>query len=94
MAGKLKFNLSEGPPVESTKTLAQFRRNQFVLYDLKYLLTMVPPVWTDKMRQSFLHGLKEFLLMCQYLQVDNDNNKFIKTEVILQFLSTFIIYIS
>ncbi|KAL3265904.1 hypothetical protein HHI36_010094 [Cryptolaemus montrouzieri] len=49
-AGKLEFE--RNPP-----TSVAFKRAQHMLYDLRYLLSSVPPSWTDELRRSFLHGL-------------------------------------
>lgn len=52
-AGKLEFERSmpSGP----------FKRAQYMLYDLRYLLSTVPEVWTDELRKSFLQGFSIFL---------------------------------
>lgn len=45
-----------------------FRRAQYILYDLKYLVTVQPVVWNDALRKNFLHGLQSFLNLLSWMQ--------------------------
>lgn len=48
-AGKLEF--------ERNVPHHNFKRAQYILYDLRYLLSAKPEEWTDDLRHGFLHGL-------------------------------------
>ncbi len=48
--GKLEFPRNGGHQ-------AQYKRANFILYDLKYLLTSPPSSWEDSLRRGFLHGV-------------------------------------
>ncbi|KAG7160528.1 E3 ubiquitin-protein ligase UBR2-like 2, partial [Homarus americanus] len=45
-----------------------FRRIQYILYDLKYLLGVKPEVWTDGLRRGFLHGYTLLLRLLGMMQ--------------------------
>ncbi|KAL3216691.1 hypothetical protein MRX96_032862 [Rhipicephalus microplus] len=45
-----------------------FRRAQFVLYDLRYILSVPPDVWTDKLRKGFLYGISSLLNLLTWMQ--------------------------
>lgn len=45
-----------------------FKRAQFILYDLKYLLGAKPEVWTDALRKGFLQGLSLILNLLTMMQ--------------------------
>lgn len=47
-----------------------FRRIQYILYDLKYLLGVKPEVWTDDLRKGFLHGYSLLLRLLGMMQVN------------------------
>lgn len=58
--GKLAFERNHSNP--------GFRRAQYVLYDVKYLLTVTPEEWTDGMRKNFLHGTHSLLTLLNWMQ--------------------------
>lgn len=45
-----------------------FKRAQFVLYDVKYLLGSVPTTFDDELRKGFLHGLSLMLNLLVMMQ--------------------------
>ncbi|CAG9128752.1 unnamed protein product [Plutella xylostella] len=45
-----------------------FKRAQFVLYDVKYLLSCVPATFDDELRRGFLHGLTLMLSLLLMMQ--------------------------
>lgn len=45
-----------------------FRRAQFVLYDLRYLLSVPPDVWTERLRKGFLYGIASLLTLLTWMQ--------------------------
>ncbi|XP_042869971.1 E3 ubiquitin-protein ligase UBR2-like isoform X4 [Penaeus japonicus] len=51
----------------SSNTLP-FRRIQYILYDLKYLLGVKPEVWTRELRSGFLHGYNLLLRLLGMMQ--------------------------
>lgn len=59
-AGKLEF--------ERNATNPAFRRAQYILYDLRYLLSSVPETWDDTLRKSFLQGLSVMLNLLTMMQ--------------------------
>ncbi|KAG7206391.1 hypothetical protein KM043_003754 [Ampulex compressa] len=62
-AGKIEFERS----IPSTS----FRRAQYILYDLRYLLSAKPTVWTDELRKGFLQGISLLLtLFCSMQHMD------------------------
>uniref|UniRef100_A0A1W7R9B1 E3 ubiquitin-protein ligase n=1 Tax=Hadrurus spadix TaxID=141984 RepID=A0A1W7R9B1_9SCOR len=58
--GKLAF--------ERNHTNPSFRRAQYVLYDVKYLLTVTPDQWVDAMRKNFLNGTQSLLILLNWMQ--------------------------
>lgn len=59
-AGKLEF--------ERNVPGITFKRAQYMLYDLRYLLSSVPEVWSDDLRKSFLQGLSAMLNLLTMMQ--------------------------
>ncbi|XP_071525838.1 LOW QUALITY PROTEIN: E3 ubiquitin-protein ligase UBR2 [Panulirus ornatus] len=47
---------------------SSFRRIQYILYDLKYLLGVKPEIWTDDLRRGFLHGYSLLLRLLGMMQ--------------------------
>ncbi|KAK4308495.1 hypothetical protein Pmani_019811 [Petrolisthes manimaculis] len=47
---------------------SEFRRIQYILYDLKYLLGVKPEVWTNDLRRGFLHGYNLILRLLSMMQ--------------------------
>lgn len=45
-----------------------FRRAQYVLYDLRYLLAVPPDVWTERLRKGFLYGVGSLLTLLTWMQ--------------------------
>lgn len=45
-----------------------FRRAQFVLYDLRYILSVPPDTWTDRLRKGFLYGITSLLNLLTWMQ--------------------------
>jgi len=58
--GKLEFERNSGTPT--------FRRANFILIDLKYLLSVPPPTLCDNARRGFLHGFSELLAVLGWMQ--------------------------
>lgn len=58
--GKLEFERNSVNP--------SFRRAQYMLYDLRYLLCAIPDTWTDELRKSFLQGLSVMLNLLTMMQ--------------------------
>ncbi|XP_017779265.1 PREDICTED: E3 ubiquitin-protein ligase UBR2 isoform X2 [Nicrophorus vespilloides] len=58
--GKLEF--------EKNVSIGNFKRAQYILYDLRYLLSSIPDKWTDDMRRSFLQGLSILLNLITMMQ--------------------------
>ncbi|CAG7818357.1 unnamed protein product [Allacma fusca] len=44
------------------------KRANFCTYDLKYILTMPPPVWDDALRRGFLYGFSSFLTLLSWME--------------------------
>ncbi|XP_012287219.1 E3 ubiquitin-protein ligase UBR2 [Orussus abietinus] len=62
-AGKLEF--------ERNTPNTSFKRAQYVLYDLRHLLSAKPDTWTDELRRGFLQGVALFLtLLCSMQCMD------------------------
>ena len=62
-AGKLEF--------ERNSPNIPFKRAQYILYDLRYLLSVKPDVWTDELRRGFLQGINLLLtLLCSMQWMD------------------------
>lgn len=64
-AGKLEF--------ERNSMNHSFRRAQYMLYDLRYLLSIIPETWTDELRRSFLQGLSVMLNLLTMMQGNNND---------------------
>lgn len=58
--GKLEF--------ERNVPNGTFKRAQYILYDLRYLLGVTPEIWTDDLRKSFLQGVSLILTLLSYMQ--------------------------
>ncbi|XP_043277613.1 E3 ubiquitin-protein ligase UBR2 [Venturia canescens] len=62
-AGKLEF--------ERNTPNTSFKRAQYILYDLRYLLTSKPDTWTDELRRGFLQGISLLLtFLCSMQWMD------------------------
>lgn len=59
-SGKLEF--------ERNVPNGAFKRAQYILYDLRYLLGVVPEVWTDDLRKGILQGLSLLLTLLNMMQ--------------------------
>lgn len=59
--GKLEF--------ERNVPVSTFKRAQYILYDLRYLLSTKPTEWTDPLRKGFLQGLSLLLNLLNCIQV-------------------------
>ncbi|KAI1301491.1 E3 ubiquitin-protein ligase UBR2 [Halotydeus destructor] len=49
-------------------TIMCFRRAQFILVDLKYLLTTKPMEWTEEMRTNFVHAFRTLVELLEWMQ--------------------------
>lgn len=58
--GKLEF--------ERNMPNQAFKRAQYTLYDLRYLLSVVPKTWTNDLRKGFLQGLSVMLNLMTMMQ--------------------------
>ena len=58
--GKLEFERNLGMPA--------FRRSNFILIDLKYILSIPPPEMDDNIRKGFLHGFSMLLNILTWMQ--------------------------
>ncbi|RZF37437.1 hypothetical protein LSTR_LSTR013673 [Laodelphax striatellus] len=63
-----KLNKNNKLEFERNVQNVHFKRAQFVLYDLRYLLGVAPEVWTDDLRKGFLHAFSLFLDLLTYMQ--------------------------
>lgn len=45
-----------------------FRRAQYMLYDLSYLVAIVPPQWNDSLRRNIYSGMKCFFELLELMQ--------------------------
>lgn len=45
-----------------------FKRTAYILFDLKYLLSFKPDVWTDDLRKNFLHGVQILMKLLKEMQ--------------------------
>lgn len=45
-----------------------FKRAAYIQYDLKYLLSFKPDVWTDDLRTNFLHGVQVLMKLMNEMQ--------------------------
>lgn len=53
---------------EKAATNMRFRRAQYILYDLKYLLMVVPEEWSDPMKKAFRMAFQSFLTLLGWMQ--------------------------
>nr|XP_049697372.1 E3 ubiquitin-protein ligase UBR1 isoform X4 [Helicoverpa armigera] len=58
--GRLEFDRSHVPMA--------FKRAQFILYDVKYLLSSVPATFDDDLRKGFMHGISLMLNLLVMMQ--------------------------
>ncbi|XP_074600637.1 ubr1 ubiquitin ligase isoform X2 [Brevipalpus obovatus] len=59
--GKLQFERNHN-------TINTFKRVQFILHDLKYLLAIKPTSWTPQLRASFQNGFKKLIELLACMQ--------------------------
>ncbi len=59
--GKLAFERNHS-------AIAAFRRAQYILYDLKYILAVKPNEWTEDLRKNFLLGITTLVDMLKWMQ--------------------------
>ncbi|UYV84135.1 UBR1 [Cordylochernes scorpioides] len=45
-----------------------FKRASYILYDIKYLLTVKPKEWSEKLRKHFINGLQSLLQLLVWMQ--------------------------
>lgn len=53
---------------ERNQANVAFRRAQFVLYDLRYILAVPPDTWTERLRKGFLYGVGSLLTLLSWMQ--------------------------
>lgn len=53
---------------KNTGNLSIFKRAAYILFDLKYLLSFKPDVWTDDLRKNFLHGVQILMKLLKEMQ--------------------------
>lgn len=58
--GKLAF--------QRNQNYHSFRRAQYMLYDLGYLITVTPSEWNDQLRKSFRNGMNSFFNLLSMMQ--------------------------
>lgn len=62
--GKLAF--------QRNQNYHSFRRAQYMLYDLGYLITVTPSEWNDELRKNFRNGMQSFFsLLCMMQGMDS-----------------------
>ncbi|KAI9581919.1 hypothetical protein GQX74_011414 [Glossina fuscipes] len=49
-------------------TASYFKRASYILYDLRYILSFKPDVWTDELREGFIEGCKALLRVLNAMQ--------------------------
>jgi E3 ubiquitin-protein ligase UBR2 len=59
--GKLSF------PRSRQRNNPEFKRAQYMLFDLKYCLTSTPQAWDDRLRASFINGFKSFIEFLKFM---------------------------
>ena len=59
--GKLSF------PRARQRNNPEFKRAQYMLFDLKYCLTATPDSWDDQLRKSFINGFKSFVEFIKFM---------------------------
>ncbi|XP_055371504.1 E3 ubiquitin-protein ligase UBR1 [Condylostylus longicornis] len=52
----------------NTANMNKFKRASFMLYDLKYILSFKPDIWTPDIREGFLEGVKVLLKLLHVMQ--------------------------
>lgn len=63
-----KCNISGKLEFERNVSNTMFKRAQFMLHDLRYLLGSIPEKWTDSLRKGFLQGLSLILNLLIMIQ--------------------------
>ncbi|KAF5287904.1 hypothetical protein FQA39_LY04078 [Lamprigera yunnana] len=63
-----KCNKSGNLEFERNVSGQPFKRAQYMLYDLRYLLSSIPEKWTDDLRRNFLQGLSVMLQLLTMMQ--------------------------
>ncbi|KAI5739939.1 hypothetical protein M8J77_025327 [Diaphorina citri] len=63
-----KLNKKKKLEFERNIPNASFKRAQYILYDLRYLLGVPPDTWTPELRKGFAHGLQFLLDLLSYMQ--------------------------
>ncbi|XP_013779486.1 E3 ubiquitin-protein ligase UBR2-like [Limulus polyphemus] len=53
---------------ERGQNIEMFRRSQYVLFDLRFLLTVKPKDWNSSLRKNFLHGIQQLLNFLSWMQ--------------------------
>lgn len=53
---------------ERNQSNSHFKRLQYILFDLKYLLNSKPDQWSNQLRKHYLEGLKKLLILLSYMQ--------------------------
>uniref|UniRef100_A0A1B0DIL8 E3 ubiquitin-protein ligase n=1 Tax=Phlebotomus papatasi TaxID=29031 RepID=A0A1B0DIL8_PHLPP len=53
---------------KTTININVFKRAAYILYDVRYLLNIVPDVWTDDLRKGFLHGMQILIKLLRVMQ--------------------------
>jgi transcription elongation factor GreA-like protein len=46
-----------------------FKRANYAIIDLKYILSSIPTVWSDKMLKNVSQAVESFLKLLSYMQV-------------------------
>lgn len=68
MECETKLNVDGKLAFERNPSITAFRRAQYILFDLKYLLSYKPDIWNAALRRNFLHGLANLLDLLSYMQ--------------------------
>lgn len=63
-----KLNKKKKLEFERNIPNGSFKRAQYILYDLRYLLGVPPETWTPQLRRGFNHGLTFLLDLLSYMQ--------------------------
>lgn len=67
--GKLSpLGLNAPSPNPEGMSPTAFKRIQFIFFDLKYLLSMVPSTWSDPLKKGFLHGINQLVRLFTLMQ--------------------------
>lgn len=53
---------------KNAANLNVFKRAAYIQYDLKYILSFKPDVWTDDLRTNFLHGVQVLMKLMKEMQ--------------------------